>query len=293
MKGFAKLNPRICAIYFLSVLIISMFLRNPVIQIISLVGGILFLSSLSELKEIISDICFYMVLLILITATNLLISHNGETPLFFMNGNPITLESMLYGAQAGVMIISVIIWCKCLSRIITTDKFMYIFSGFAPTLTLILSMALRFIPLLKRQFARVKTAQKTVGIYSQESRADRLKSSMGALSYLTSWSLESAIDTGNAMKARGYGLRPRTHYSIFKFSTADFVIAVLTIAFTALTLISSALGRLDYNFYPSITRIDTSALSIAAYICFLILTLVPYLIETEENLKWKYCISRI
>ena len=83
MKGFSCLNPRVLTAYFLSVLLISMFIWNPVIQIISLLGGLLFLSTLTNVKEFISDIGFYIILFMLITVTNPLFSHNGETPLFF------------------------------------------------------------------------------------------------------------------------------------------------------------------------------------------------------------------
>ena len=46
-----------------------------------------------------------------------------------MNGNPITSESIVYGGAMGIMIVPVIIWCKCFSRIITTDASSYMFSG--------------------------------------------------------------------------------------------------------------------------------------------------------------------
>ena len=105
LKGFSSINPRVLTIYFLSVLLISMFLWNPVIQIISLSGGLLFLLSVSRFKEFISDLCFYAVLFLLITLTNPLFSHNGETPLFFMNGNPITFEAIVYGGAMGIMIV--------------------------------------------------------------------------------------------------------------------------------------------------------------------------------------------
>lgn len=293
MRGFASLNPRVLALYFLSVLLITMFMWNPAIQIISLLGSLLLLSTLTSAKEMLSDICFYAVLILLIIAVNLMFSHNGETPMFFLNGNPITFEALLYGAEAGVMIVSVIAWCKCLSRIITTDKFQYIFGGVAPEVMLILSMALRFIPLFKRQYKRVSNAQKAMGIYSQESRADKLKGGVWTLSALTSWSLENAVETGNAMKARGYGLKPRSHYAIFKFGINDFLIALIVIAFTVVVLISSSLGKLDFYFYPNISGFDLSYLSITAYISFGVLTLMPYFIETKEDIKWKFYISRI
>lgn len=293
MRGFSNLNPRVLAIYFMSVLLISMFLWHPVIQIISLAGSLLFLSSLSDAKHFISDMCFYMVLFLLISITNPLFSHNGETPLFFMNGNPITLEAILYGGAIGMMIISVIAWCKCFSKIFTTDKILYIFGGLAPKLSLILSMSLRFIPLFKNQAKKVSNAQKTMGLYCQESKTDKAKSAMSTLSVLTGWSLENAVDTGNAMRARGYGLKPRTNYSIFRFRLSDGFFTATVIVLTVLTLIPVAFGSLNFAFYPAMSPVNCSALSLSAYICYGILAILPFIIETEENIKWKYYISGI
>ena len=48
-------------------------------------------------KAILSDMGFYLPLFLLVAVTNPLFSHNGVTPLFFMNGNPVTLEAVVYG----------------------------------------------------------------------------------------------------------------------------------------------------------------------------------------------------
>ncbi|MDE6150334.1 MAG: energy-coupling factor transporter transmembrane protein EcfT [Ruminococcus sp.] len=293
MKGCLNLNPRILTAYFLAVLLISMFLWNPVIQIISLSGSLLFLLSISDIKGFTYDLGFYAVLFLLITITNPLFSHNGETPLFFMNGNPITLEAIIYGSVMGIMIISVIIWCKCFGRIMTTDKILYVFGGFAPKLTLILSMALRFIPMFKKQAKKVSNAQKTMGLFSQKSITDKTLSSSSVLSSMTGWALENAVETGNSMKSKGYGLKPRTSYFMFKFSINDGLVIAFTIVLSVVTLACTAMGKLDFNFYPSISKISFDFLSLTAYISFGILSLLPFIIEMEGNIKWKYYISKI
>lgn len=78
---------------------------------------------------------------------NPLFIHNGETVLFFMNDNPITLEAIIYGGVSSLMIVGVLLWCRCYGAILTTDKFLYLFGRLIPKLGLILSMAFRFIPL--------------------------------------------------------------------------------------------------------------------------------------------------
>lgn len=121
-----------------------------------------------EEKAILSDMGFYLPLFLLVAVTNPLFSHNGVTPLFFMNGNPVTLEAVVYGVFISVMVVGVLFWCKCYNEIMTEDKFLYLFGRIIPKMSLVLSMALRFVPMFKRQMKNVSRAQKAMGLYSQK-----------------------------------------------------------------------------------------------------------------------------
>jgi hypothetical protein len=101
-----------------------MYVWNPVIQLTALLGGIMFSLMLVRKKAILSDMGFYLPLFLLVAVTNPLFSHNGVTPLFFMNGNPVTLEAVVYGVFISVMVVGVLFWCKCYNEIMTEDKFL-------------------------------------------------------------------------------------------------------------------------------------------------------------------------
>lgn len=90
-------HPVVTFTYFISVLLTAMFVWNPVIQLTALLGGIM-LSLMLVRKRLVwaiwaSIFRFFCLWLLQI----LLLSHNGVTPLFFMNGNPVTLEAVVYG----------------------------------------------------------------------------------------------------------------------------------------------------------------------------------------------------
>lgn len=78
-----------------------------------------------------------------------------------MNDNPVTLEAILYGAGVSVMLIGIMFWCKCYNQVMTSDKFVYLFGKAIPKLSLVLSMALRFIPVFKSQMKKISQVQKT------------------------------------------------------------------------------------------------------------------------------------
>lgn len=91
-------------------------------------------------------------------------NHEGATILPYLpSGNPLTLESIVYGLSAAAMMASVILWFSCYNAVMTSDKFVYLFGWVIPALSLVLSMALRFAPKFKAQLHTVSEAQRCVG----------------------------------------------------------------------------------------------------------------------------------
>ena len=215
MRAFGKVHPLPLFTYFIVMLLFSMFLRNPVIVLLSLLGSGAFAATLTDRREKLSDLKFYIPLSVLIAVTNPLYSHNGRTPLFFVNGNAFTLEAVAYGVFIAAMIIAVLMWSKSYSKIVTGDKFLYLFGRVTPKTALILSVALRYVPILNRQAQKTRETQKTLGLFSTGSVADNLVSGAKVYSALVGWSLENAVETGRHMRSRGWGRGKRTSFSVF------------------------------------------------------------------------------
>lgn len=291
MSAFSRLHPLVSLIYFVAVLSVGMFATNPVIEVLSLVGGILICSAVSGVNK--KDFVFYFLLALLVMLTNPLFSHNGITPLFYLNGNPITLESVVYGCYMAVMVISVMLWFKVFSDVMTGDKLVYLFGRFLPQLSLVFSMALRYVPMLKRQAQKVSRAQKAMGLYASESLAERLRSGIRVISVLIGWSLENAVETAKSMKARGYGLRGHTNYSNYKFSKSDLTFMLILLMLAAVTASGMIFGKFEFYYYPQITEIPSGAYSVICYAAYGCLSLMPFILEAEEMIRWKYYRSKI
>ena len=131
------------------------------------------------------------------------------------SGNWITLESLVYGIVLGAVMFVVIQWFSCYNEIMTTDKFIYLFGKLIPALSLILSMALRFVPRFLGQLKFIRNGQKAMGKDISEGKLfDRIHAGLNMLSILITWALENAIETSDSMRSRGYGLKGRTAFSI-------------------------------------------------------------------------------
>lgn len=293
MKVFENYHPIVLFIYFISVLVIAMFETNPVILGLTLLGEVLFALLLVEKKRFVKDLVMILPFMLLVALTNPLFSHNGVTPLFFLNGNAVTLEAILYGIDIAAMIMAVIYWFKCYQEVFGSDKFLYLFGKIIPKVALVISMTLRFIPLLRRQYKKIADAQKCLGMYEDKSIIDKAKVVMKNVSILITWSLENSVDTSMSMKARGYGIKGRTNYHNFKIHKMDKILLIITLLMDVTVFTGMITGNTTFWFYPEITAIKTTPLAFTSYLAHAVLSFTPFIIELKENLKWKYYVWKI
>lgn len=294
MRAFAKLHPAVDLVYFLCVLSVCMFVPHPVLEAEALVGGALFCAVSGKRGDIKGELLFYIPMFFIAAAVNPLFSHNGVTPLFFLNGNPVTLEALLYGVSMAAALVGVLLWCKAYGAVMTSDKHLYLFGRLWPRLALVLSSALRFIPVFLRQSRRVSRAQKAMGIYSGKSLTDRIKNKGRVLSSMVLWSLENAVEVSAAMKARGYGCgRKRTSFSLFRMRAGDKARLFCCLALYAAVISAVLTGDLNFSFYPKIGEISLSAAAFSGYAAFGALSLMPFAEEIKEAVQWRYCVSKI
>lgn len=293
MRCFDRLNPIVAFMYFVLTLVISMISLNPIIIGISYIFSLLLYGLLKGFRNLFKSLIYSLVILLLIALTNPLFVHKGETILFFLNENPVTKESILYGFTTATMLLTVYYWCSCYSEIMSSDKFIYLFGKITPKLSLLLSMALGFIPKLKRKYNEINEAQKGLGIYSSKSYVDKIKSKFRVLSILLTNSLENSIDTADSMRARGYGLKGRTSYEIYKFTLSDLLYLIFILCVSIICIVLIILGYSDFSFYPIISYKEVTILSIMLYVSLLLLVGSSIFMEVKENILWHYLKSKI
>lgn len=293
MKRFEQLHPVVSLVYFIFVIFITMFSTNPIIGISSFIASYLFDISLRGFKKALKSFLYMLPLIILVAITNPIFNSRGTTILFFLNDNPFTLEALLYGINASIILFAIFNWFKCFSFIFTSDKFIYLFGRILPKFSLILSLVFAFIPRFKKKFEEIDEAQKSLGIYQSKSYIERIKSKFRVLSILISYSLESSIETADSMKSRGYGLKGRSSYSIFKFTKNDLFILISFMIIGGSIVTLMILKSTTFYFYPSISNLIYNNLTIPTYILFILLSLLGPILELKEVLLWAYLKQKI
>lgn len=295
MNEFKNYHPVVNFTYFLFAIGFGMFFMHPVCLFISLFSAFLYSVTLKGARGMRSNLCFVIPLFIAAAIINPAFNHEGMTILwYFPNGNPLTLESILYGIASAAMLSAVILWFSCFNEIMTEDKFIYLFGKIAPSLSLVISMTLRFIPKFRQQFKDTADARKCLGCdISKGSLISRIKNAVLIFSIMITRSLENGIDTADSMKSRGYGLPGRTAFSNFRFSKRDAGALLICLVAAVYVFIGKINGALYFSYFPSVRGAGTTPYSISVFISYLFLCIYPVLIEVYEVKRWKASRSKI
>ena len=286
---FAGYHPFINLLYFVAVIGFAMFFTHPVCLALSLLCAFTYSIYLNGRKALRFTLLYMIPVLIVTALLNPLFNHQGGTILAYLpDGNPLTLESVLYGFSAAVMLITVISWFSCFNEVMTSDKFVYLFGRIIPALSLVLTMALRFVPRFKAQAKVISNAQKCVGRdVSNGSLFKKMKQGVKILSIMVTWALENAIESADSMKMRGYGLPGRTAFLIFRFDKRDALALLYILACSAAVMAGTAAGAYHFRYYPTIKGQWTGLMTIVVFAAYFALCAFPLIVNIKEDVLWK------
>ncbi len=295
MHSFKNYHPIVNFIYFFAVISFSMASLNPLMLIIAFIGSVSLAFTLEGRKSAKLSLFYLFPFIAVAMLFNPLFNHKGETILlYFPSGNPLTLESIISGLATGLMLASVLSWFSSFNIIFTSDKFIYLFGKISPKLSLVLSMTLRFIPRFKAQFKETYSAQNTTNNQGKEKDfLKKLKQIIKVFSSVISQSFENAVDTSKSMKARGYGVKKRSSFSIFRFTKKDFWVCLIILLLGIYVLLGFMKGVFSFDFYPVIHSLSFNANNISYFIAYFVLCFIPVIIEILEVIRWRLLKQKI
>lgn len=283
---FYGLHPLTEFVWFAFVLAFSMTTYHPVLLGVSLICGYAWLLRLKRGRGA-RSLMITLPLFLFTALMNPLFSHEGATILFWMkSGNPMTLESIIYGIAAGAMLVCIVSWFGCFGVMITSDKLIWLFGRFIPHLSVLISMALRFVP---------RFTGKIISFYKARNNirpGKKLRTATDSFSAAVTWALENAVETADSMRSRGYGLKGRTAFSIYRFTRRDGFFLIFTLLCSTLTL----WGRIyatEWYYYPMVHGELFTAGAVITYLSFFALCFLPTIYDIAEALKWKAILSKI
>ena len=227
---FEFYHPIVNLIYFASVIVLCMVALHPLVQFMGLTGSfsyLLYLRGRSAFKPLLFSFITAMGAAIF----NVLFNHRGATILaYFSNGNPLTLESVTHGLALGSSLACILLWFACFNLIFTSDRLICLTGRFSPTLSLLITITLRFVPLYLSRLRRAATDRR---VFYGEGILRGLKT----IETVSAQVLESAVETADIMRCRGLGLKGRTAFSPFIFRLRDVIALVFIVLLAALAFL--------------------------------------------------------
>ena len=283
---FDSYHPVSGFLYFCAVILFPVCFMHPLLLAVSAAAAVSYAVFLRGWGRVWKQLLFGLGFMVFLALINALFNHRGITVLFYLGDNPVTVESIVYGLCSALMIFGIIVWFISFHEIMRADKFIFLFGKVSPSVALVLSMTLRFVPLLKQRYDRIDAAQKCFG---EEGGGwiERMKTAAKKLSALISQSLEGAVVTADSMKARGYGKRRRSCFSIFSFTLTDGVYCVLLLLICVVMGALLLSGGSAVMYFPYM-KADMGAASLLICALYAILSFSPMMIEAVEWLRWSF-----
>ncbi len=294
---FATYHPVIVCFYFLIVTIFICVFQHPAYLLISFLFSFIYSmyyrrDALGYLKEgvflhgilrLFGSIMFS----VMFTFYYVYGHHFGMTNLLKTNsGNYITLETLAYGTSIGIRVCSLYLWLSCFLYIFTTDKITYLLGRIHPKLSLYIAIGLRLGPRTIDKGKKINEAQNTIGLgVRQGNGVARVRHLVRLSSVLVSWTAEQWKESGESMRSRGYTLKGRTSFAIYRFDNRDRILLVWLVLLITIVCVGASLDQNTIVYNPTIFMQRTTIVSGIFYATYGIIFMLPFCVEILSSMK--------
>ena len=291
---FSSYHPGINLIYFVFGIVCGIIFNTPVFMGISFVCAFLYNAKLNKKKGIIFNICMIAagVLFALFYSSY---NHFGNTNLGenFI-GNKITLESLLCGASIGIRIMAVCMLLCCFFTVFSSDKLVYVIGRISPRASLFAAVLLRMFPKIRRKFCEINDSRKGFGRGIKNANFFlSVKYFFEVLSILLTYIFEWVAQMSDSMQSRGYGLKGRTAFSLYRFDYRDRSVVLAMFLLVMLTVVGAMFNQTNMLYNPEIIITPQTAASYVFYVAYGIFLALPLILEFYGEMMFNKRIKNI
>jgi energy-coupling factor transport system permease protein len=245
------MHPAVLLFYLAGMMTITMITGNPILVTASLLAAAVVGSLLCGKQIWKSAFWLFIPVCVFMVGILPLFSHQGATPLFYINSRPVTMENMIYGLVMTEMLVAVFLWFQIAGVLLDSEKLLFLFGKAAPAAGLLTAMVFRMLPLLRKRFREIREAQRGLGFDGGQREYMKMCRQFGKeFSILVSWSLESAVETSVSMESRGYGACGRTSFHLFRFHKRDLAWSILFLLLFGINSYIIGKGGFSVQYFP-------------------------------------------
>jgi energy-coupling factor transport system permease protein len=216
----------------------------------------------------------------LLLLINPLINNEGLHILFYLGERPVTLESLLYGAHNLLLVAALLMVFPSFNILLDSERVLFLFSRLMHTSALILSMAMRFVPLLTRRARELRQLHRQEGARLPA----RLRHAGKLLGALLDWTMEEGMQSSRTLRARGYGGQSRTFYSAFRFTPRDAGALCFLLASLASLFGLRLLGAGKWLYFPAFDAPHIDLVQAAGLGALCLMCGYPFLLEAGSRM---------
>ena len=282
--AFETTHASVAIACFLGVVLLAMFVMQPVYVTLSLAGAFAFSICAMGVRETLRKLRWQLPLLALVTLANPLFSASGSTVLAQVGPLVIYRESLVYGTCMGSVLIAVILWFEGASRVLEGDRVMGCMGRHLPVVALMVSMTAQLSTWLVRRGAETRAVQRACSSSGVQGRTT-LQGAVSLSTTLMSWALEGSLERTDAMRARAWQAAPRrTSYATERFGGRDALALLGVGVLVGVNALLAAIACTQWHFYPT-----TPTLVVWwGYAPYAVLTLLPTALTLRERARWSH-----
>lgn len=286
---FAGFHPWVNLLYLALALILTMMTMHPVMVLLSFVLSFCYARLLCGKVVWKRGIGCGIPVAIFAMGVLPLFYHNGVTPLFYLNGMAVTREAVIHGGMMTLLLLAVLQWFFVWNEMMGEDKLLYLIGRALPSAALVLSMALRMVPLFGKRLREIHEAQAGLGGGMQNGMVGKAGQRLREVSVLVSWELEESIETSVSMESRGYATGKRTSFHLFRWRCRDLVVAAAFVLLAVPVFGALFQGRIAVSYFPEIWYTKESEILLPYLLCYGTLLILPIGIDLCFFWRRKRC----
>ena len=245
----ARLDPRAKMVCFLMLMVTSFFIgTGPQLILGALVTLVIIMAARISPLKLVKEVSGLLALLVLVALLNLLVARDGTA---LTRWGPLVITdqglwaALVYACRFGLVLILGAILLMTTTPTQMTDAFESLLSPFGKLgvhtseISLVLSLALRFIPTLVREMQSIREAQAARGGSIESGSPSRRARAMAAIIIqVFAAALRHADNLGQALDARSYqGGKGRTHYRVSRMHGIDYGFVTLVAVYFVLLVV--------------------------------------------------------
>ena len=204
-----------------------------------------------------------------------LFRHHGATPLFYVNDMAVTMESIVFGGMMTLLLLAVLQWFYIWNVLVGQEKLLYLIGRAMPSVALVISMTLRLLPLMGKRLQDIREGNRGL----EGTPSHNMRGGLRDLSVLVSWALEDSLETSMVMETRGYGVKRRTSFHLYRWRKKDVVWLTIVLLLFLAELFQMQMGFAAWSYFPELVWESTPARIGVCVLSFVMLAGLPFLFD--------------